>query len=462
MRFSLKRFAKPQYPGVELSRFPKIMGVMIRLLLITVLAGGLAASPVGNPPAEEHPLRGIVFIVADGTSQELLTAARCYAGGAEGRLVMDVYPATAFVSTYSANDMVTDSAAAATAFARGIKANNHVIGMASATATNAPPSLLDLARRAGWSTGTVTDDSVTGATPSPFEVECPDRNQHPRIAAAIVPQLGARADLVLGGGGKWFHDMSPSEAYAPGELDVVRRTEKDLGSGRVAVFSRWEDFRAYVKSGNTLKKPILGTFYPDVFPYYADGTRTLRLRDMTEAALDLMLRDKSPFFLFVEAGLPDKACHQNQAKRAIGEVLELDSMMALLREKLPPDVLVVATTDHNNGGFSFNAPVPRALRGEALLLNSPVTKAPTLSWATGPGGPDPATHAQGSTNDPASPDHMQPAAIREKSSSHTGGDVWIVAKGPGSGAFHGHIDNTRIYSLLAGAISGDKPPGSVK
>ncbi len=44
----------------------------------------------------------------------------------------------------------------------------------------------------GWSTATVTDDSVTGATPAAFEVEEADRNQHARIASKIVPPLGPR------------------------------------------------------------------------------------------------------------------------------------------------------------------------------------------------------------------------------------------------------------------------------
>lgn len=406
--------------------------------------------------AAPSQLNGIVLIISDGTSQELLTAARCYAGGAEGKLVMDDYPASAFVSTYSANDMVTDSSAAATAFSRGIKADNHVVGMASASSIDAPPSLLDLARRAGWSTATVTDDSVTGATPAPFEVEDADRSQHARIASKIVPQLGARCDIVLGGGNKWFHDMSASEeGYPNGDLETVRKTEAVLKGLPVVWFSRWEDFTAHLKAGNTLKKPVLGTFSPDVFPYYADGTRTLRLRDMAEGALDLLLRDKRPFFLMVEAGLPDKACHQNQARRAIAEVLELDAMMAMLRDKLPKDVLIVATTDHNNGGFSFNGPVPRSLRGETLFAENPVTKASTFTWATGPGGPDSATHLQGSTNDPLAVDHVQPAAIKENASRHTGGDVWLVASGPGAAAFHGHLDNTRVYSLLARAIAGE-------
>ncbi len=423
---------------------------MMRLIVFLILFV-VWADPVGA--ASKSP-RGIVLIISDGTSQELLTASRCYAGGAVGKLTMDGYPATAFVSTYSANDMVTDSAAAATALARGIKADNHVIGMASAASTNAPHSLLDLARKAGWSTGTITDDSVTGATPSPFSVECPDRNQHSLIASKIVPQLGVRADIILGGGNKWFHDMSATESYGSDDLELVRRTEADLRNRPILAFSRWDDFTSHVKAGYALEKPVLGTFFPDVFPYYADGTRALRLRDMTAGALDLMLRDKRPFFLMVEASLPDKACHQNQAKRAIGEVLELDAMMGLLKEKLPPDVLVVATTDHNTGGFAFNSPVPRKLRGEALLMESPVTKGSTLTWATGPGGPDPVTHLQGSTNEAFAFDHVQPAALKERSARHTGGDVWLVANGPGADVFHGRIDNTQVYALLAKAFRG--------
>ena len=425
---------------------------MFRLLLLLFLAADLVASPSGKISGEKPPLRGIVFIVSDGTSQELLTAARCYAQGAEGKLVMDFYPEVAFVSTYSANDMVTDSAAAATALSRGIKADNNVIGMASAASTNAPPSLFDIARKAGWSTGAITDDSVTGATPAPFEIECTSRHNFPQIAQKIVPQLGPRADIVLGGGNQWFHDVSSTVQYGTGELEIVRKTEVDLQKSPMVSFSRWDDFVSYVKDGNALQKPVLGTFFPDVFPYYADGTRTLRLKDMVEASLELMLRDKRPFFLFVEAGLPDKACHLNQAKRAIGEVLELDAMMETLRNKLPDNVLVIATTDHNNGGFSMNGPVPRKLRGNDLLTDNPVSKSSTFSWASGPGGPDPVTHRQGSTNDPSAIDHIQPAALYQKKSEHTGGDVWLVAKGPESGKFHGHIDNTQIYTILSGIM----------
>ena len=68
-----------------------------------------------------------------------------------------------------------------------------------------------------------------------------------------------------------------------------------------------------------------------------------------------------PFFLVVEAALPDKAAHLNHAKRALIEVLELDAAIEWLRRNLSANTLLLATTDHNNGGFSFNGPPVSAL-----------------------------------------------------------------------------------------------------
>ena len=134
-----------------------------------------------------------MLVIADGTSLELITAARDYAVGPTGRLALKIFPHTAFARTHSASDMVTDSGAASTAMARGIKADNRVVGIADPGASSGPPSILDLAKKAGWSTAVITDDSVTGATPAPFLVEHGNRDQHEIIAAKIQSQLGARS-----------------------------------------------------------------------------------------------------------------------------------------------------------------------------------------------------------------------------------------------------------------------------
>ncbi len=414
-------------------------------------------------------LDGLVLVIADGTSLELITAARDYSLGGEGRLALEGFPHTAFVRTYSGSDLVTDSAAASTAMARGIKGVNRVIGMAHPGASSSPPSIFDLARKANWSTGVVTDDSVTGATPAPFLIEHPNRDQHEVIAFKIIDQLAGRWDIVLGGGSKWFFDRvkDPNVVYKPGERDLVQQTQEKLSALPAAVFDNWKDFQNYAPDDGSEFKPILGVFYPDAFPFFADGTRTLRLRDMVEKAVTLLRARGRPFLLVVEASLPDKAAHLNQAKRALIEVLELDATIDWLRKNLSRSTLLLATTDHNNGGFSFNGPpAPLRLRGEALLGTDALTNTSYFTWASGPGADRQASNTRirivAKPGEPmrsveeviqqTDPDYAQPALLQVSSSYHTAGDVWLVGDGPGSENVRGFLDNTEIFDLMAKAI----------
>ena len=129
----------------------------------------------------------------------------------------------------------------------------------------------------------ITDDSVTGATPAPFLVEHGNRDQHEMIAAKIVNQLGARGDIVLEGGSKWFFDRvkDPEVIYKGGERIAVQKTQEKLSILPVAVFDEWESLRAYDPQEKD-PKPVLGVFFPEEFPYYAEGKRTLRLKDLVE------------------------------------------------------------------------------------------------------------------------------------------------------------------------------------
>jgi alkaline phosphatase len=444
----------------------RFRGCCLLALLVSVLVGIFASTAQGK-------LDGIVLVIADGTSLELITAARAYALGAEGRLALEGFPHTAFVRTYSGSDTVTDSGAAATAMARGIKADNRVVGMAHPQAPSSPPSILDLAKKANWSTGVVTDDSVTGATPAAFLVEHPNRDQHEVIAFKMIDQVTTRWDVALGGGAKWFFDRveDPTVIYKAGERNIVQQTQEKLTGLPVAIFQNWADFQNYTEEGGSAARPILGVFYADIFPYFADGTRTLRLRDMVERAVTLLRARGRPFFLLVEAALPDKAAHLNHAKRALIEVLELDATIEWLRKNLSPTTLLLATTDHNNGGFSFNGPLaPLKLRGESLLGTHPLLGTSYFTWASGPGAdrkaattrtriiarPGEQMHSVEETIQETDADYAQPALLPFKSSLHTAGDVWLAGEGPGSEDVRGFLDNTQIFDLMAKAIEGSK------
>lgn len=387
----------------------------------------------------------IVLGIADGTSQELITAARIYSLGAAGKLALEAFPHTAIVRTFSASDFVTDSAAAATSMARGIKADNMSIGQASKDSQTSPPSLLDLARKTGWSTAVITDDSVTGGTPAPFLVEEKTRVNHAEIAAKIIGQLGLRADIVVGGGSQWFSPQSVE--YKEGQRDVVTQTSKRLAGLPISHIQSWAEFAAT----KTFERPILGTFFPDVFPYYADGQRQTRLVDLVKKTVELLKTRGKPFLLIFEASLPDKACHLNNAKRSLVEVLEFDETLKWLQTNLGANALILATTDHNNGGFTINGPPsPIRWQGDQLLGLHPLTGQSILTWASGPGADRNSPNALLPVNDP---NYTQPALMLATSAAHSGGDAWLLGSGPGSENIRGYLDNTDIYQIISRAIS---------
>ncbi|HRJ70965.1 MAG TPA: alkaline phosphatase [Terrimicrobiaceae bacterium] len=424
------------------------------------------ALPACSPPAGK--VRGVVLLVADGTSLELLAAARFFQGGARGQLALDGMPHSAIVRTASASHLVTDSSAAATALARGIKADNRMVGIAGRGSGTVSPSILDLAKKAGWTTAVVTDDSVTGGTPSPFLIEHDNRNEHDRIAVKIGSQLGSRVDFLVGGGAKWFSDRSgdPGVVYQPGQRENARMAQEALTAADAAVFTSWEAFQSGTRDGSP--RPALAVFAPEEFSYFADGLRTLRLLDLVQETLRLLQSRGKPYFLVVEASLPDKAAHGNHARRAMAEVLEFDAVVQWLRGHVGPDVLILATTDHNTGGIVVNGYPPAQYQGERLLGKDPVSGAGILTFASGPGA-DPAAanvrkrivHEAGQPSrevaeakDPLDPDFAQPALIPSRSALHTGGDVWAFAQGPGAGKVRGSMENTEIFRVMAEAVAG--------
>ena len=179
--------------------------------------------------------------------------------------------------------------------------------------------------------------------------------------------------------------------------------------------------------------------------------------------------------MVVEAALPDKAVHLNHAKRALIEVLELDATIEWLQEesKFGHASPVFATTNHNNGGFSFNGPpVPLWLRGESLFGKASPAGHQLLHLGKRAGTDRKAAAARTrivarprrtkigcSTEEviqETDPDYAQPALLPFGSSLHTAGDVWLAADAQGSENVRGFLDNTQIFDLMAQAIEGSQ------
>jgi alkaline phosphatase len=235
--------------------------------------------------------KGVVLLIADGTSLELLTAARIYQGGVASKLNLETMPQSAFVSTYSYDGMVTDSGAAATALARGFKADNQSVGSPPPGKPGAP-SIVDLAKKAGWATGVITDDSVTGGTPAPFVIEHDHREQEFIIANLEAQNLGKNCDFLLGGGQRFFQGTPPSNTK---NAPIFAATVSTLTASNIQVFDTWDKWLA--ASPTDLQKPILGIFAPEKLDFIADGDRKPHLEDMVSEGLRLLQSSGKPWLL---------------------------------------------------------------------------------------------------------------------------------------------------------------------
>lgn len=301
-----------------------------------------AGSTGGNP-------WGIVFMVSDGMSPGVLTLARAYSeltrkpGTAWWDLFDNPAAARGLMDTASADSLVTDSAAAASAWGGGQRVKNGVINVDSNGKAIDPIAKL-LKERRNANIGLVTTATVTHATPAGFAASIGKRADE----AAIAPQYLNRVDVILGGGSGFFSPRS-------------RLDQRDLrGEFEAAGYASVADRDALLASKS---KRLLGTFTPGHLPFSIDrdhdqgiAAAIPTLSEMSVAALARFLADDKPFLLQIEAARVDHAAHLNDIAALLGDQLAFDdairAVLGMLAQR--DDILVVVTSDHGNANPGLN------------------------------------------------------------------------------------------------------------
>ena len=268
----------------------------------------------------------------------------------DGKLLLNSLPATAITTTYSADTLITDSAAAGTALATGYKTNNGYI--AKDTKGNNLKTLLEIAQDKGMSTGLVTTTRITHATPAVFASHNIDRDDENGIAEDYVK---SNVDYFAGGGYRYF-------AAKGGELSSKRKDGRDLikefqdkgyktfiGEKSTQDFEKWSP-----KAG----EKAFAAFRASHMPYTVDDIQeTLpTLKEMTAKGIDLLSQDKDGFFMMVEGGRIDHASHAQDAVGTIYDTLAFDDAIKAayeFYEKHPQDTLIVVAADHETGGMGL-------------------------------------------------------------------------------------------------------------
>lgn len=420
---------------------------------------------LGRTAGAADPRPRIVLFLGDGMGISTVTAARIERGTraglahpSDGRLRIDEAPVVSLVRTHSADRLVTDSAASATALYTGVRVPNGVVSVrdADSGAGDTLRTILELAEARGLGTGVVTTTRLTHATPACAYAHVPDRDLEEEIAAALLPgrgnrNLGDGIEVVLGGGSRAFLPELPG-------TDGRRRDGRDLlvelqGKGYRIVQTR-DELRNAIDGG---AGRVFGAFAPSHLAYVLDRARSAphepSLPEMVDAALDVLTQDPDGFFLLVEGGRIDHAHHETNGRRAIEEMIEFDDAVGLVLDRLGEDALVLVTADHDHVmALAGYAEASRGVFSQAGLDRDGIPYT-TVLYANGPGGPVPTTLDSPTLTDP---DFRERSGVPLSSETHGAPDVPLYLWGPTEQirSLAGTIDNTEVFSLLRTALEG--------
>eukprot|EP01127_Copromyxa_protea_P010669 TRINITY_DN2611_c0_g1_i2.p1 TRINITY_DN2611_c0_g1~~TRINITY_DN2611_c0_g1_i2.p1 ORF type:complete len:433 (+),score=88.69 TRINITY_DN2611_c0_g1_i2:376-1674(+) len=404
---------------------------------------------VCSPPSFSSPTpKNFIFVVGDGNGPTAITLTRLMK---KAPLVVDGYFAGT-VRTASDDSYITDSAAAATALACGIKTYNGAVGVFPGN-LSASGSIMEAAKSQGWSTGIITTAFVSDATPAGFTAHSQDRSYQSFIAAQQVTSPYP-ADIILGGGRNDFIN---------GTLELA--------------IERGYNFIDHATQLANVSLPVLGLFAPERLTYDIEkelAPHQPTLLEMTKRSIELLEEQNNPngFFLLVEASGIDTNEHSWDAAAAYREGLMLDKTMEYIMNfaKKNEDTLVLVTADHETSGISIGRDYSKVFYPEFLEAQ---TRSTSTMGELLLGSKDRElirntlkTYAKiDITEDEITKIEQSPtkweiriaigstvasrARIGFTTADHTGVDVNLYGYGPGMQNFCGNIENTDIPSRVA-------------
>jgi len=481
----------------------------------------LAAEELGAALFEEddnlnkNVARNVIMFLGDGMGIPSHTAGRILKGQMQGYSgedyvsAMDSLDHTGFSRTYAVDKAGTDSAASATAYLCGVKANYGNTGVnakvkygdceAAVSGENDVESIMVDAYRQGKSTGVLTTTRINHASPSGCYAHTANRNWYADSDLSTSAREGGCKDIAqqfydssdmitvaLGGGRKYFHrrgDIDEEYDDEDGDRDdgqdlieMWLDKHKDVNSKYVWNASAFHDIDP-IKTDK-----LIGFFEPGDMnfeveredPKYEKAGEP-SLAEMTEKTIQILQKNPKGYFMFVEGGRIDHGHHGSDAYSAIHDWVAFDNAIQRAKEMTSDsDTLIVVTADHSHtfhmGGLSYRGNPIYGLAGgnESPLLALDGKPYTTVRYGNGDGwqkGGTPyrslveimADQNRGNLTgiDIDAPQKVQSAAPLG-SETHGAEDVMIFARGPMSHLFHKVHDNSYIpYAMRYASCLGN-------
>lgn len=431
----------------------------MKRLLGTILLLLFVATGYCNGP------KYIFYFIGDGMGPSHVLGTELFLGEQQGvigrpqKMCFTQFPNTAFVTTFSASNGVTDSAASGTALSTGSKTSNGRIGMDSSG--KHIYSIAKDAKDAGMAVGIATTVCINHATPSAFYAHNENRNNYNDIAQWM---LTAGYDFYAGGDAK-CSDKEREELYS-----------KAVEQG-YTITRGYADYN--VKADDAKKMMLYQKNIAEEIPYTIDRSDDdLTLAQITEAGIDFLYgKSNKGFFMMVEGGKIDYASHNDDAAAMFQEVMDFNRAIETAYEfykKHKDETLIVVTADHETGGivlgysgaYELNLKAMKRQKVSVVRMTEILLAEKETTWGR--------VNAllqenMGTTADikeemdakvtmdynlakklsfEAMHKLNREALLSWASYNHSGTFVPLFAIGCGAGEFHGVIDNTDIPRIM--------------
>ena len=403
--------------------------------IIMTIAVAVTAVSCADTEKKEERAKYIFLFIGDGMGNSHVAVTESYLSYKAGKLggeqlLMTTFPVFGTCTTHSADKRVTDSSAAGTAIASGVKTNNSYLGVDPEG--NEVESMSFCLKDEGYKVGIISSVPINHATPASFYGHNISRSAYYDLITEI-PESGF--EYFASAGILQYH--GPRRRGNVEETPVPTAPEFLEANGYDVCFGKAELAEAMQNSERIV---FCQEYNRDVEPKNYDSTGNkpeteTTLAEMVQAGIDF-LGDEEPFFIMCEGGEIDWASHSDKTMPMIMTTIGFDEAIRKAYEFYlahPDETLIVVTADHETGGVALGA---GSHHGD-------------INWEV----IEKAWNESGQSNNLRFDENKalnDEAHIGWTTTDHTGGAVPVYAIGKGAEKFAGRIDNTEIKGRILG------------
>lgn len=261
----------------------------------------------------------------------------------ENKLTMMDFPVAGSAQTYDSTSFCPDSASTATSIATGYKTYSGTINVDETMTVTYETIAEKLKSQKDYKIGILSSVNLNHATPAAFYAHQASRNSYYEIGLEMID---SGFDYFAGGALK-----KPTGAEKD-QTDLYQLAEeagyKVIKTQAEAEALTAEDGKAILIDENLADS--------DAMNYDMDLEEgQWSLADYVEKGIEVLDNDNG-FFMMVEGGKIDWACHANDAAATITDTVALDEAVAKAVEfynEHPDETLILVTGDHETGGLTI-------------------------------------------------------------------------------------------------------------